>query len=74
MNYFFKFRRHLKFKYDVTNSNWIDINSIIILVTMTYDKAKNVYTLSNVNVEILDGFVSNNNDMYFDVNLIFMLR
>jgi hypothetical protein len=73
MNYFSKFRKHLKFKYDVTDSKWIDINSIIILVTMTYDKVKNVYTL-NVNVEILDGFVSNNNDMYFDVNLTFILR
>ncbi len=63
MNYFSKFRGHLKFKYYVINSKWIDINSIIILITMTYDKIQNVYTLNNVNVEILDGFVSNNNDI-----------
>jgi hypothetical protein len=38
MNYFSKSKGHLKFKYDVTDNKWIDINLIIILVTMTYDK------------------------------------
>ncbi len=74
MNYFSKSRGHLKFKYVVTDNKWIDINFIIIFITMTYDKTQNVYILSNVNVKVLDGFVSNNNDMYFDVNLIFMLK
>jgi hypothetical protein len=38
MNYFLKFRGHLKFKYNVTDNKWIDINFIIILVTMTYNR------------------------------------
>ncbi len=58
MNYFFKLKGHLKFTYDVPNSKWIDINFIIILVTMTYNKALNVYTFTSADVEALDEFVS----------------
>jgi hypothetical protein len=58
MNYFFKFKGHLKFKYDVTNNKWIDIKFIIILVTMTYNKAWNVYTFASADVDALYEFVS----------------
>jgi hypothetical protein len=58
MNHFSNYRRHLKFKYDVTDSKWIDINSIITLVTMTYHRAQHVYNFTIVDVKTLDEFVS----------------
>jgi hypothetical protein len=38
MNCFSMYRGHTKFKYDVIDNKWIDIDSIITLVTMTYNK------------------------------------
>jgi hypothetical protein len=58
MNYFFSYRRHLKFKCDAINSKWIDINSVITLITMTYHKVQHVYTFISVDVKALDEFVS----------------
>lgn len=37
LNYFSKSRVHFKFKYDVIDNKWIDINSIINSVTMNFD-------------------------------------
>lgn len=58
LNYFSKFRGHLKFKYDVTDSKWIDIDSIISSVTLTFDRTQNVYTLNDVDAQALNDFVS----------------
>jgi hypothetical protein len=63
----FIYKRHLKFKYHVIDSKWININYIITSVTMTYNRAHKVYTFINVDVEAF-------NDMYFNVNLTFMLK
>jgi hypothetical protein len=38
LNWFSKSRGNFKFKYDVTNTNWVDINSIISIVTMNCEK------------------------------------
>jgi hypothetical protein len=36
-------RGNLKLKYDVICTNWVDVDSIIFIVTMNYKKEKNIY-------------------------------
>jgi hypothetical protein len=42
LNWFNNFCGNFKFKYDVIDTNWVDINSIISIVTMNYEK-ENIY-------------------------------
>ena len=58
LNWFSKTNGQLKFKYDSTDSKWIDIKSIITSVTMSFDRAQNVYTLDRSDFEALNEFVS----------------
>ncbi len=43
----------------MTNTNWVDINSIIFIVTMNYEKEKNIYRLDCFYATSLDEFVIN---------------
>jgi hypothetical protein len=40
LNWFSKSWDNLKFKYDVININYVDIDSIISTITMNYEKEK----------------------------------
>ena len=48
-----------KFKYDVTDTQWIDIDSVICIVALTYNPTNNLYTLQEKDREVLHSFVSN---------------
>ena len=55
------YRKHLgqdKYKYDHTDSQWIDVDCIICTVTMTYNPGNEVYSLDRNDVEQLNKFVS----------------
>lgn len=49
---------HNKFKYDHTGKKWIDVDYIIYNVTMSYNVTNEAYTLSKIDVEELDKFVT----------------
>ncbi len=59
LSWFNKFHDNLKFKYDVTNTNWVDIYSIIFIVTMNYEKEKYIYQLNCHDATSLHEFVTN---------------
>ncbi len=60
LNCFLKSRGDFKFKYDVTNTKWIDVDFINSSITMTFDRSQHVYILNVAKVEALNEFVSNN--------------
>jgi hypothetical protein len=45
LNWFSKARVNLKFKYDVSDSQWIDMESIISTVILSYCFVSAIYTL-----------------------------
>ena len=45
LQYYRKHLCHNKFKYDHTDSKWIDVDCIIFTVTMSYDSTNDMYTL-----------------------------
>ena len=51
--WFSKARGSLKYKYDALNSKWIDVDSIISTVTMTYQPSSKLYALDSNDVECL---------------------
>jgi hypothetical protein len=56
LNWFSKVPGHLKFKYDVTDSQWIDLDAVISTVTMELNTRTNIYTLDSddaSNLEVL---------------------
>lgn len=60
LNYFSRAPGHLKFKYDLTDSIWVDLETLISSVTMSYNEHHNVYTLDANDAEALAEFISNN--------------
>jgi hypothetical protein len=60
LNWFSKHNGRNKYKYNVTNSQWIDLDSIISTVTLTFKENANVYTLDANDRANLDEFVSTN--------------
>jgi hypothetical protein len=46
LNWFSKHAGRNKFKYDVTDSQWIDLDSIISTITLNFNVVLNVYTLN----------------------------
>lgn len=58
LNYFSRAPGHLKFKYDLTDSIWVDLETLISSVTMTYNERQNVYTLDANDAEALAEFIS----------------
>jgi hypothetical protein len=59
LNWFNKHCGNFKFKYDVNDTNWVDIDSNISIVTMNYEKEKYIYWLDCFNATSLDEFVAN---------------
>lgn len=49
-----------KFKYEVTDTQWIDVDSIICIVALSFNSTSNVYTLDENDRNVLDEFVSKN--------------
>ena len=57
LNWFSKSRGNLKFKYDVSDSQWIDVDSIISIVTMSYSTLSCLYTLNRNDADSLNAFL-----------------
>jgi hypothetical protein len=57
LNYFRRVPRHFKFKYDHSDSIWVDIDSIICTVTMSFDAGRDVFELDPVDGNSLNEFV-----------------
>jgi chloramphenicol O-acetyltransferase len=57
LNWFMKVFSHLEFKYEASNSKWIDLDSAISMVTMALDARKTTYTLNKTDAHSLDKFV-----------------
>ena len=56
-NYFRKVPVHFKFKYDYSDSIWVDVDSIICTITMSFDVERNVFELDPVDENSLNEFV-----------------
>jgi hypothetical protein len=57
LNWFPKARVNLKFKYDVSDSQWIDVDSIISTVILSYCSVSAIYTLDQNDANSLNLFV-----------------
>ena len=57
LNYFRKVHGHFKFKSDHSDSIWIDVDSIICTVTMSFDVERDVFELDPVDENSLNEFV-----------------
>ncbi len=58
MNWFSKAPGRHRFRYDHSDSKWVDIDTIITTVTLSYQKMGKVYTLNTEDAAALDDFVS----------------
>jgi hypothetical protein len=58
LQYYRKYQGRNKFKYDHTDSKWIDVDCIISTVTMSYNCKNEVYTLDKNDLEQLSKFVT----------------
>lgn len=58
LQYFRKCPGHLKFKYDHTDSRWIDVDTIITTVTLSYNSSTDVYTLDSEDADALNQFIN----------------
>ena len=58
LQYFQKVPRQLKFKYDHTDTRWIDVDTIITTITLEYNHTIDVYTLDLEDDQVLEEFVS----------------
>jgi hypothetical protein len=57
LNWFSKGPRRNKFKYNATNTQWIDVEAIISTVTMKFNATTGVYTISEDDRVALDEFL-----------------
>ena len=58
LQYYQKHLGHNNFKYDHTNSKWIDVDYVISIITMSYNSTNEVYTLDRNDSEQLSKFVT----------------
>jgi len=58
LNYFSKAPGHLKFKYNLTDTIWVDLETLISSVTMSYNEQQNVYILNANDAGALTEFIS----------------
>lgn len=61
MQWFEKILGKFKFKYDHADCKWIDVDTIISIVTMSYNPTQKAYTLGHVDAESLHDVVSTKN-------------
>jgi hypothetical protein len=59
LNQFSKSHGNFKFKYDVIDTNWVDVYFIIHIITINYEKEKNMYWLNCVDASSLNEFMTN---------------
>jgi len=57
LNYFWKVPSFYKFKYDHCDSIWVDVDTIICTVTMSFNAGSNVFELDPVDAEALNEFI-----------------
>ena len=57
LNWFPKARMNLKFKYNVSDSQWINVDSIISTITISYYFVSAIYTLDQNDANSLNLFV-----------------
>jgi hypothetical protein len=58
LHWFRKVPRNLKFKYDGSDIQWIDLEAIISTMSMTFSARTNIYTLDQTDAQSFDEFVS----------------
>ena len=58
LNWFSKASGNLKFKYNHCDSKWVNLDSIIAIVTLTYLPDSRLYKLERHDAENLNEFVS----------------
>ena len=46
------------YKYDVTDTHWIDIDNVNCIVALSFKSNSNVYALQEVDGQVLEEFVS----------------
>lgn len=60
LNWFKRMPGRNKFKYEVTDTQWIDIDSVISTVALSFNSRSNIYTLDENDRDVLDEFLSKN--------------
>ena len=60
LNWFKSVPGRNKYKYDVTDTQWIDIESVICTIALSFNSNTSVYTLREADRQVLDEFVSQN--------------
>ena len=60
LSWFNKAPGQLKFKYDHSDWKWIDLDSIISTVTMSFNSNTNLYSLDPVDAASLNEFMAKN--------------
>ena len=60
LHYFTRALGQYKFKYDLTDSKWIGLESIITNVTLTFNPDSQIYSLDVGDADNLNEYVSNN--------------
>jgi len=60
LHYYARAPGHYKFKYNLTDSKWISLESVITNVSLVYNPDNQVYTLDSGDAENLNEYVSNN--------------
>lgn len=60
LNWFKRMSGRNKFKYEVSDTQWIDIDSVISTVALSFNSRTNIYTLEENDRDVLDEFVSRN--------------
>lgn len=58
LQYLSKAARLNKFKYNYNDTNWIDVDSIITTVTLSFNRVTSVYTLNHEDADALNNFVA----------------
>jgi hypothetical protein len=58
LNWFSKSTRNCKFKYDVSDSQWIDIDMIISTVSLSFQSINSIYVLDSNDANQLNDFVA----------------
>jgi hypothetical protein len=58
LNHFSKANGNLKFKYDVTDAKWVNVETIITRVALTYNAGTKLYALAPADAVPLNDFVA----------------
>ena len=56
LNYFRRIPSFYKFKYDHSDAIWVDVDTIICIVTMSFDAEKDCFELDHEDASLLNDF------------------